>query len=50
MSIAAKRFLFSVGLLITWVAFIMNGGAIVNIVVLALAGWHVGGLIYKICC
>lgn len=47
MSIAAKRFLFSVGLLITWVAFITTGGALASIVIPALAGWYMGGLIYK---
>lgn len=47
MSITAKRFLFSIGLLIVWFGFITTGGALASIVMSALAGWYMGGLIYK---
>ena len=47
MSVLAKRILLAIGCLIAWFGFISAGGAVVNFIVSALAGWQVGGLIYK---
>jgi fructose-specific phosphotransferase system IIC component len=47
MSITAKRILFAIGLLIIWVGFILNAGLFSQIVMGFIAGWTVGGWIYK---
>lgn len=46
MSLEAKRILLAIGCLIAWYGFITAGGTVAQMVIAALAGWYMGGLIY----
>lgn len=48
MSLFGKRVLFSIGLLIIWFGFITMGPTtLVSMVMYALGGWLMGGIIYN---